>query len=735
MAGHLYRLGAFGARRARWVLLGWLLVLAAVAGLGVTCAGSFQTGSSVPGSQAQAALTRMDRDFHSKESQSARIVFQAPSGHRWTDADLERSLHSSLAAMGRVAGVTAVSTPPQNGMVSPDGRMAVADVEFKAAKDTDVPAATLNAVKAAGHTTADRGVKAVYGGDAFKISHSPVGPTEMIGLGVALLVLLITFGSLLAAGLPLLTAVIGVVGTLTAMIGLSSAVGISDNALTLAVMLGLAVGIDYALFIVSRHRAQLSAGMPVQKSIAQATATAGSAVVFAGATVIVALAGLSVAGVPMLTSMGLASAGAVTTAVLLALSLLPALLALAGRRLSPKPGSRAARRATHTRKQTLGMKWAVAVTRHPVRWLVGVTAALLLAAIPALQIQTALTDDGSEAKTASTRQAYDMISKSFGPGANGPLIVLIENNNPATVTATTATVTDKVDAMHGIATVSRADVADDGTAARIQIIPTTGPRTQQTSDLVSHLRTAMNPIARSSDSYVAVTGQTAVSIDVSDKLRAAQLPFVLVVVGLSLLLLLVAFRSVAIPFKATAGFLLSLMASFGSTVAIFQWGWLAGLLGVPSQGPLASFVPIIVMAVLFGLAMDYEVFMVSAMREDYRHRHDAHGAIIAGARNASRVVTAAALIMTSVFVSFLFSKDPAIMPIAFALAIGVAIDAFLVRMTLVPAVLTLLGDRAWKLPRRLDRILPHLDVEGGDFQPTDTPSNHVDLPAQAPATQ
>jgi RND superfamily putative drug exporter len=533
------------------------------------------------------------------------------------------------------------------------------------------------------------------------------------------------------------------------MIGLATAFDVSDNAPTLAIMLGLAVGIDYALFIVSRHRAQLGTGMPVRESIATATATAGSAVIFAGATVLIALSGLSVAGVPMLTSMGLASAGAVAVAVITAVTLLPALMGMAGHRLTPRAPRSAARRrrfppmgrkramrqAAHSgRTATMGVRWTQGVLRHPVRNLILGTVALIALAVPAVELKLALTDEGSSATSNSSRQAYDVISDAFGPGANGPLVVLVENDDPATVSSTAAAVEDELRGVRGVADVSGADMAEDETAARIRIVPGTGPRSEETSDLVSRLRTQMQPLAQSSGSYVAVTGMTAVSIDVSDKLSGALVPFVIVVVGLSLLLLMIAFRSIAIPIKATIGFLLSVGAAFGATVAVFQWGWLAGPLGVPSEGPVASFVPIIVMSVLFGLAMDYEVFLVSAMREDYNRHRDARTAILNGARNAARVVASAALIMISVFVSFLFSRDADIMPIAFALAFGVMVDAFLVRMTLVPAILTLLGDRAWWLPRRLDRVLPHLDVEGENFHAPEPAAPHAPVKESTPVS-
>ncbi|MFE6482526.1 MMPL family transporter [Streptomyces sp. NPDC057757] len=740
MATFLYRVGAFGARRWRVVLAGWVLVLGAVIGVGFSVGGSFADSGSIPGSPAQTALDKMDRHFPEPDVQSAQVVFQAPPGQKVTDPGLRKALEDSLAATGDVSGVSQVREPSEDGAVSRDGRTAVADVEFDVKGEDDVAAGTLDAVKAAGSQAERAGMRTVYGGDAYAESAPPVGPAELVGIGVALVILVITFGSLVAAGLPLLTAVLGVLGTMAAMMGLASVFGISDNAPTLAIMLGLAVGIDYALFVVSRHRAQLATGMPVEQSVAKANATAGSAVVFAGATVCIALAGLSVAGVPMLTSMGLASAGAVAAAVVLALGLLPALLGMMGRRLVPRArksrtrGGRTAvrgsRKAVRGDRTPLGVRWTEAVLRRPVRALVVVTVSLVALALPALQLKLAVTDEGNSPTTSSSRQAYDMIGDAFGPGANGPLVVLVEDESPAVVSSTAAAVEDRLGEVEGIADVSGVDVAEDGTAARIQITPDTGPRSAETSGLVSRLRTETRPLADSTGSYVAVTGLTAVSIDVADKLSGALVPFAIVVVGLSLLLLMVAFRSLAIPVKATVGFLLSVGAAFGATVAVFQWGWLAGPLGVSGEGPVASFMPIIVMAVLFGLAMDYEVFLVSAMREDYVRHRDARAAVVAGARNAARVVTSAALIMVSVFISFLFSHDADIMPIAFALAFGVLVDAFLVRMTLVPAVLALLGDRAWWLPCRLDRLLPHVDVEGENFHAgDDAPGTPVRTPA------
>ncbi|GAB6898832.1 MMPL family transporter [Kineosporia succinea] len=701
MAAFLYRLGALAARR-RLTFLGLsLTAVAAVLALALSSPGSLDSGSSIPGSPAQAALEKMERHFPSGGGVVGDVVFVAPDGARMSDANLRARMEESLQRIGTLAEV---GEEPE---FSEDGRIALASVTFDVPGDEDVDPALQDDVRALGAGFGADGARVLFGGDAFEEEHAPFGPTEVIGIGVALLVMLITFGSVIAAGIPLLTAVLGVGATVGGTLLAANAFGVNMNALTLSIMLGLAVGIDYALLILSRHREQLAQGLPVAESIARATATAGSAVVFAGLTVIIALSGLMVAGVPMLTSMGLASAGAVAVAVLLALTLLPAVLALAGEKLRRAP--------REPRSRTpWSVHWVRAVIRHPRTVVAVVVLGLSVVAVPAAQLELALNDNGSTTASSEPRQAYDLIAASFGPGANGPLAVLVEGSSPQALAETVAATVEQVP---GVAGVSPVQLAPDGQAALIGVVPRTGPREGATNTLVSNLRTTLEPISAAAGTYVAVTGLTAVSIDVNDKLNGALLPFTVVVVGLSLLLLMIAFRSWTIPLKATAGFLLSVGAAFGAMVAVFQWGWLAGPLGVPSEGPVASFVPIIIMAVLFGLAMDYEVFLVSAMREHYARHGRAQDAILAGARHTGRVVVAAAAIMISVFVSFLFSYDPNIMPIAFALGFGVLVDAFVVRLTLVPAVMQLLGDRAWRLPRWLDRVVPAIDVEGQNLNP------------------
>jgi RND superfamily putative drug exporter len=452
-------------------------------------------------------------------------------------------------------------------------------------------------------------------------------------------------------------------------------------------------------------------------------------VVFAGLTVVIALSGLAVVGIPFLTVMGVGAAGTVLVAVLVALTLLPALLGFAGRRLAPAPGSRAARRELADAQETtgaggsMGARWTRLVTRRPLVTVLAVLAGLVVLAIPAPQLQLALPDNSTAAPESPERQAYDLISENFGPGLNGPLVVLVEGLDPATAEQSVGLIAAAVGGMPtgtpgafqgGLDDVAIAapTLLPDGTTAIVTVIPESGPQEEATNALVAALRELAPDLERKTGADLAVTGQTAVAIDVSDRLGDALLPFALVVVGLALVLLLLVFRSVLVPVKAALGFLLSVGASFGAVVAVFQWGWFSDLLGVPATGPVISFLPVILMAVLFGLAMDYEVFLVSRMREEYVHGAAPRDAVVTGARHAARVVVAAALIMFSVFASFVTIEDVIVKAIAFGLAVGILVDAFLVRMTLVPAVLALLGRSAWWLPRWLDRLLPDLDVEG-----------------------
>jgi RND superfamily putative drug exporter len=675
----------------------------------------------VPGSQSQQALDRMKQEFPAASGTSAQIVFTVPAGQRVTDPAAEKAMASVLAAGAKAPEVAAVISPLKSGAISEQRTAAIAQVEYTVT-GSDLKTSTLDALKSAVAAAPHAGVAVEVGGAAF--NNSPVNPgaEDLIGVLVAVVVLAITFGSLLAAGMPLLTALFGVVIAVAGVLAFTDVVNISSTALTLALMIGLAVGIDYALFIVTRYRSQLAQGMEPEESAGLALGTAGSAVLFAGLTVVIAMAGLSVVGIPFLTVMGLCAAAAVFVAVAVALTLLPALLGFADRRLIPKPDSRTARReaavaAPRSSKPANGAeRWARLATRRPLITIVIVVAGMAVLAWPARSMNLALPDNGTAPSSSSQRVAYDTISADFGPGFNGPLLILADTSKAANATTSADHVAASLRTLPDVVAVTQPVISHNGSAALIELIPKSSPSAQATKDLVTTIRNDSVSLQSATGASIAVTGTTAVGIDVSSKLGSAMLPFALVVVGLSLILLLLVFRSFIVPIKAAAGFLLSVGAGFGLVVGLFQEGHLDRLIGVDTTGPVVSFLPIILMAVLFGLAMDYEVFLVSRMREDYVHHHDPIAAVHTGARNAGRVVTAAALIMFSVFASFVTSDGMILKQIAFALAVGVLLDAFVVRMTLVPAVLALTGRAAWWLPRWLDRRLPDLDIEGESLQ-------------------
>jgi RND superfamily putative drug exporter len=410
--------------------------------------------------------------------------------------------------------------------------------------------------------------------------------------------------------------------------------------------------------------------------------------------------------------------------VLAAITLLPALAGFAGARMAPKHGSRAARRILNdteaTGNDSLGTRWVKRAVAKPLLTVVGVTGILLILALPVTDLRLSLPDQGSAAQGSTERQAYDTISEKFGAGFNGPLFVLAEAGDTEGVRAGTE-VAQRLATLDGVKAVLPPEPTSNPAQSVITVIPETGPDSEHTDRLVVEIRKTGTDIRKTSGTSIAVTGNTAVNIDISNRLADSLLPFVAIVIGLSLLLLMIVFRSLIIPVKAAVGFLLSVGASLGLVVALFKWGWLADALGVPSTGPVVSFLPIILIGVLFGLAMDYEVFLVSGMREEWTHTGRARQSVIDGARHSARVITAAALIMFTVFAGFFPLDDPLIKPIAFALAVGVLIDAFAVRMTLVPALLTLVGRHAWWLPAWLDKILPNLDIEGTSLQKSTPP--------------
>jgi RND superfamily putative drug exporter len=718
MAVLLHRLGRSAYRHRKLVLGIWLVVLAALIACVSVFGGKLDDRFTVPGTESQRALDTLGRTLPEASGVNAQIVFTAPEGRRVTDARFTAAIAKAEAAASKAPQVSAVMGPAVTGAVSADRSTAIVQVQYSVQR-AEVRASSLDAIERAAHAAQENGLRTSVGGSVYGSKGVHIGPSEIIGVAVALLVLVVTFGSLLAAGMSLLTALIGVAVGLAGLLALAPAVSISSTAVTLALMLGLAVGIDYVLFILSRHRQQLARGTEPQESAALANGTAGSAVVFAGSTVIIALAALSVIGIPFLTVMGLGAAGAVLVAVLAAITLVPALAGFAGARLTPKPGSQAAQQATDpdgsAGQTTLGARWVKFVVAKPLLTVLAVAGLLLTLALPAADLRLALPDNASAPVGSTERKAYDTISDKFGPGFNGPLLVLTETDGRPGAQAGSE-VARKLRDLKGVRAVLPAVPTRDSAQTVIQVVPETGPDSVRTARLVRDIRAAAPELRETTEARVAVTGTTAVNIDVSNRLSASLLPFIAIVIGLSLILLTMVFRSLVIPLKAAVGFLLSVAASLGLVVALFQWGWLADILGLAHTGPVVSFLPIILIGVLFGLAMDYEVFLVSGMREEWVHTGVARRSVTDGARHSVRVVTAAALIMFTVFAGFFPLDDALIKPIAFALAVGVAIDAFAVRLTLVPAVLALAGRHAWWLPAWLDRFLPDLDVEGTRLQ-------------------
>ena len=712
MATLLYRLGRFSYRRARSVFIAWLLVFAAAIGGGLALGGQTDETFRIPGTESQVALDQLNALFPAVSGASAQAVVVAPDGSAVTDPALREQIGSLERALSAVDGVDSVLGPFDefaDGQVSDDAAVAIVRVQLDGASST-VSEETIAALIA----TADSvDVRVEFAGQVFQDTTVGLTVSEVLGVLFAGAVLIITFGALRAAWMPLATAIMGVGIVVGAILGLAAFLPVSSSAPLLAVMIGLAVGIDYALFILSRHRGQLARGMDPAESAAVAVGTAGSAVVFAGATVIIALLGLLVVGVPFLSVMGVGAAFAVLIAIAAAVTLLPALLGVAGSKLVPREGSRAWKRAhpASTTGPTMGRRWVRGVMKRPVLTSISVVAVLGALSIPAFSLDLNLPDGGSEPVGSTQREAYDIIADEFGPGTAGPLLVTVDITQTTDILDDLAAIRGELERVEGVASVSPGIPSPGLETAIFQVAPETAPDDPATKAVVADLRAAGDAIEAEFNTPLAVTGVTAVGIDISTRLTNALVPFGLVVVGLSVVLLMAVFRSVLVPVKAALGFLLSVGSAMGITVAVFQWGWGAELLHA-EPGPILSFMPIVVMAVLFGLAMDYEVFLVSGMREEFVRTGDPRRSIEDGFANGARVVTAAALIMFFVFAAFVPEGSGLIKPIALSLAVGIAIDAFVVRMTLGPALMALFGRAAWWFPRVLDRALPDLDVEG-----------------------
>ncbi|MCZ4510797.1 MMPL family transporter [Streptomyces sp. ActVer] len=723
MATFLYNLGRLAFRRRHFVALIWvaLLTLAGVGAASAPAAGT--TSFSIPGTEAQKAFDLLEQRFPgaSADGATGRIVFKAPDGQKMTDADNKATVAKTVKELGGGTEVVSVTDPFTTNAVSKDGTVAYTSVKYKV-PGMELADSTRESLEAAGDDARSAGLTVDVGGDALEAGAEPGAVGEIVGIAIAAVVLVITLGSLVAAGLPLLTAIIGVGIGVSTITVLAKALDLGDTTSTLALMIGLAVGIDYALFIVSRYRNELAEGRDREEAVGRATGTAGSAVVFAGLTVVIALAGLAVVNVPMLTKMGLAAAGTVVIAVFIALTMIPAMLGYAGKKIRPAGEKRKTSGVDTSEKRAkpnMGTRWASFVIRRPVAVLVLGVVGLGAIALPATQLELGLPDDGSQPTSTTQRRAYDLLSEGFGPGFNGPLMIVVDAKDSDDPTAAFGDVADGIKGLKDVVTVTPPAPNKAGDTATITVIPNSKPSSTQTEDLVHAIRDKGSDFKADTDAEVLVTGTTAMNIDFSQKLNDALVPYLALVVGLAFLLLIVVFRSILVPLKAALGFLLSVLAALGAVVAVFQWGWFSGLIGVEETGPIMSMMPIFMVGVVFGLAMDYEVFLVTRMREAFVHGESASQAVVTGFRHSARVVVAAAIIMMAVFGGFISSSESMIKMIGFGLAIAVFFDAFVVRMAIVPAVLALLGKKAWWLPKWLDRALPNVDVEGEGLRALD----------------
>jgi putative drug exporter of the RND superfamily len=733
MSNYLYRLARFAFRRRRLVLAVWLLAAIAAIVIAQASGGKTNDTFTIPGTESQNAEAVLFAKLPAFSGGQSTIVFATHGGAKVTDPAAKAAIDAAMAKLTSISQVSVVTTPFQNHLVSPGGTIALGQVQWSA-QAANVTTANLNAVSAAMKPVQADGVEVEYNGSVYPgwrtvISEAP----ELVGLVIAFLILMITFGAFAAAGMPILGAIIGVITTLMGITAVASVLTIASASTTVALMLGLSCGIDYGLFILSRHRTNLINGMTPEESVPLAVGTAGSAVVFAALTVIIALCGLSLVGIPFLTVMGVAAASSVAVALLIALTLLPAILGFAGTKVAkftrlPLLGARAervARRSAADPDSPAGARWARFVVRHRALVALGAIAVLGVLAIPATHVRLGLPSGASQPTGNTQRKAYDLTTEGFGAGFNGALLIVAQDvSSPSATQQIAASLTRLPDVVDVTPVITKNGIG------LIKVIPKSGPSDPATSTLVHTIRDHRAAIEGRTGAHILVGGTTASNIDVSAKLSSALPIFLIVVVGLAFILLTFAFRTILVPVKSILGFLLSMAAALGAQVAIFQWGWGQHLLGItPSE--TISFLPIIMLAIIFGLSSDYEMFVVSRIKEDYTKNGDARRAVQRGVGLSARVVTAAALIMFSIFVAFMFTSDPTIKAIGFSFAAGVFLDAFVVRLTLVPAIMAIVGSRIWYHPRWFDRYVPDADIEGKRLEHMFTAGELA--PAGAPA--
>ncbi|MBZ5519394.1 MMPL family transporter [Bacillus sp. KS1] len=703
MSGFLYKLGGWSARNRLKMISAWLVILIASVVIAISLKPAFSDDMSIPDTPSEKAMDMIQKEFSKgPDKGSIRVIFGAEDGQKLTSISEKQAIEETLKKIKTDHSVASIANPFETGTISKDGSVAYADITYKKAAD-DISAASVSHIKHSLSAAGDKGLQTELSGDVPGAGVEVGGVSEIIGVVLAFIVLAITFGSLVIAGLPIVTALIGLgVSVALTLIG-TQFFTIASVSLSLSGMIGLAVGIDYALFIFTKHRQFLGEGLQKNESIAKAAGTAGSAVVFAGLTVIVALCGLTVVGIPFMSAMGLTAALSVLMAVLASVTLVPAVLSVAGKRMIPTSNKKKEKKSAGTNA------WGRFVTKRPI--LLSIFSIILLAVIslPAMHLELGLPDAGMKAKDTPDRRAYDLLSKGFGEGFNGKLTIVADakdvkgNKNEAFQDAV-----KEMKDLHNVASVTPAMPNEKGDYAIITAVPETGPNDTATKELVQDIR----KLSDKNGIRLLVTGSTAVNIDISDRLNNAIPEFAILIVGFSFVLLTVVFRSLLVPLAAVLGFLLTMTATLGLSVFVLQDGHFTGLLSIPEKGPILAFLPILAIGILFGLAMDYQVFLVSRMREEYVKTKNPVQAIHAGLKHSGPVVTAAGLIMIFVFAGFVFAGDSMIKSMGLAMTFGVLFDAFIVRMTIIPSVMKLMGHAAWYLPKWLDKIIPNVDIEG-----------------------
>ena len=712
------------AARHPWRIIGaWVALVALLAVLSTSLGGSYTSVFSIPGSETEDALALLEERFPAASGDTATIVFRAIDAPI-TDPAIQEQIARVVEEARALPGVLAVTGPADNpAQISPTGQIAYATLQYGVSAieiEPDDVEALFDLVDAASSST----LQVETGGQIVIAGEIPeLGSSEIVGVVLAMLIMLAMFGSVIAMGLPIVTALVGVGAGMLAMPLLANVFTL-HSAITNAFlsMMGLGVGIDYALFIVNRFRDNLLQGQSVEDATGVAIDTAGRSVAFAGTTVAIGLLGLALVGIPFVTGLGITGSTVVVLSVLIALFLMPAILGLVGTRILslriPGLGRGDGGRTG------FWFRWGRLLQARPGLVSLVTVALLLLVASPYLDMELNLSNAGNNPTSMHSRRAYDLMEAGFGPGSNGPLLIVVERDeglDPESLAALDAA----LQATEGVAMASPAMPNEDGTTAIIQVVPTTGPQDPATEDLIHALREEILPGATQGSGITTyVAGQTAASIDLSEQISERMPLFYTVVIGLSLVLLTAVFRSVVVPVKAALTTLLSVGAAYGAVVAVFQWGWLQDMLGIEGTGPIESFLPMILFGVLFGLSMDYEVFLLSRVHEEHIHGTPARAAMLDGVGFSGRVVAAAGAIMGSVFLSFLLEDMRMLQMIGFGLGVAVLIDAFVVRLVLVPAAMTVLGERAWTFPAWLDRIVPNLNIEG--------PTNEPDAPVSPP---